>query len=167
MPFVLKLSAKNTEGCKPTMKFSNILKQVKMKSVKLLLFTLFCSFVSPPTPAFAIVEGVQSSHSIQSKVLVKKKTSPFGEFIAHFLGLNRISEREALVMGILSLVLGGLCGLYLLTHSIMSIPSILGLVLYAIIAGVAIVLAIYFIIYALIWINKRSKSNISHNPSKH
>ena len=118
MPFVLKLSAKNTEGCKPTMKFSNILKQVKMKSVKLLLFTLFCSFVSPPTPAFAIVEGVQSSHSIQSKVLVKKKTSPFGEFIAHFLGLNRISEREALVMGILSLVLGGLCGLYLLTHSI-------------------------------------------------
>ena len=136
-----------------------------MKSLKLLLFTFVCTFASPIAPAFAIVEAVGSPHSMQSQVLTPKKVDTWADFIFHIFGIKQVSEREALIMGVVSLVLAGLCGWYLLTHNAMLISTLGGLLTYVFNALSAIVLVSYILIYAILLISYRLKSNARRKKS--
>ena len=78
-----------------------------MKSLKLLLFTLICSIASPALPAFAIVE---SQHITMSKVSNKKKVFPWEIFLG--FRYKSISKTEAIVMGLICLVLTTVCAWY-------------------------------------------------------
>lgn len=87
-----------------------------MKSLKLLLFTLICTFASPVLPAFAII--AKNDASGQEK-LVKKHTHFTKKQLLKFpinplslFDFNRISPKEAIIKGSICLVLSIACLLY-------------------------------------------------------
>lgn len=130
---------------------SNKLKQVRMKSLKLLLFTLICTFASPVLPAFAII--AKNDASGQEK-LVKKHThftkKQLLKFPINFLSLfdfNRISPKDAIIKGSICLVLSIACLLY---APIRFHPGILGIFGSAFLWLMAIGLGIYTLYYAIV-----------------
>lgn len=74
-----------------------------MKSLKLLLLTLICSFAHPAESAYAIVSRVENNYSVTSKVLSKKKIFPWEIILGY--GFRDMSNKEAITVCVISFIL--------------------------------------------------------------